>query len=417
MERECEVLVVGGGAAGIAAAVGAARSGASVILLERYGFLGGLATAGMVGTICGLYHRAEDSQACYVCSGFVREWAERLAQSSSSEPVSMSDGLWVLPYDNWSFRRLADEISQTTPGLELILHGTLTSVKVCEKHVVEVNALVWDRNITLRPKCIVDCTGEATVVYLARGGVEESKTQAAGVLFTMAPVEVSLQTIGERVSILRQIVNGVAQGRLDKACRNVSLVPLVDFNKGVCFKLALANNFNDSFRKMTLLELEARKLIDELSCFLISSCPAFKMARLSDVAIQVGIRIGRRVKGQTVLSETDVLECRKFSDGVACGVWPIEERFSDGQFRLTHLPVGGYYEIPLGCLMARDLDNVFTAGRCISGSERALCSARVIGTTLATGWAAGVAAAVQAAGKPVSVAVQRLREEQVPGRV
>ena len=100
---DCDVLVVGGGAAGIAAAVAAARSGSRTVLLESYGFLGGLATAGMVGTVCGIYHRSVAGDVRYVCGGFPREWTERLAEACSSQPVEVLDGLYALPYDPWAF--------------------------------------------------------------------------------------------------------------------------------------------------------------------------------------------------------------------------------------------------------------------------------------------------------------------------
>jgi hypothetical protein len=373
--------------------VAAARTGARVILLERYGFLGGLATAGMVGTVCGLYHRGEDSQARYACGGFAREWAENLARRSSSEPVHTAGGLWVLPYDNWAFKRLADRTIQTTEGLEPILHATLTSVKVQGEHVVEANVLVWDRNLILRPKCIVDCTGEGTVVYLAGGSVTETTSQAAGALFTMAPVDGALQTTGDRVAVLREIADGVAQGKLDPGCKRVSFVESVTDDKQARLKLALVYDSDDPLRKMTALELRARELIDELSIFLTSNCPAFRKARLSHVAVQVGIRIGRTIKGRATLDEADVLECRKFPDGVACGVWPIEEwSYKRERPNLAYLPPGEHYEIPLKCLVSAEFENVFAAGRCIS-------------------------AATEAAGRALSVAVQEARGDQVPGEV
>jgi hypothetical protein len=416
--RECDVLVIGGGAAGIAAAVAASRSGATVVLVERYGFLGGLATAGMVGTICGLYHRSEDSQPRYVCGGFVHEWAEHLAQRSASKPVYTAGGLWVLPYNSWAFQRLADQIIGDLSGLELILHGTLTAVKTQHRQVKEIEILVWDKMTTLRSQCIVDCTGDGTVIYLAGGSITENPSQAAGILFTMSPVDGGLQTTGERVAVLRAIAKRVGQGKLDPACRQVSFVQSAEPDRGVSLKLSFADCSDDPLRKMTALELRGRELVDQLSDFLPFASPAFKKARLSRVATQVGIRIGRTIRGQVVLDETDVLECRKFSDGVACSAWPIEEwNRSDQRPRMSYLPVGQHYEIPLRCLISEEFDNVFAAGRCISATERALCSARVIGTALATGWAAGVAAALRADDQPLSTAIQRIRERQVPGRV
>ena len=100
----CDVLVIGGGAAGVAAATAAGRAGARVVLLERYGFLGGLATAGQVGTVCGLYLRDHShSQAMPVAGGFVGEFASRLQQAAAREPMRLDAGLWVLPFAAGAF--------------------------------------------------------------------------------------------------------------------------------------------------------------------------------------------------------------------------------------------------------------------------------------------------------------------------
>jgi hypothetical protein len=109
--------------------------------------------------------------------------------------------------------------------------------------------------------------------------------------------------------------------------------------------------------------------------------------------------------------ETDVLTCKKSAEGVARGAWPIEDWGQDGRAQLTYPPAADYYEIPMGCHLADGFDNVFVAGRCISASERALASARVIGTALGTGWAAGTAAAFRAARRPLSLAIQQVRKQ------
>ena len=107
----CDVLVVGGGAAGVAAAVAAGRAGAQVVLLERYGFLGGLATAAQVGTICGLYLRdAAHAEAMPVAGGFVKEYAERLERAAGASRIRLHNGLWVLPYPPPAFASVADAL-------------------------------------------------------------------------------------------------------------------------------------------------------------------------------------------------------------------------------------------------------------------------------------------------------------------
>lgn len=393
---KCDVLVVGGGAAGIAASVAAARSDCKVVLLERYGFFGGLATSASVGTVCGLYLRG---RAEHVCGGFAVEWAGELSRRSGSSPVGVADGLHVLPYDVWSFKRTADAFLKMT-GIESILHGTMFSVETGRGRVKEVGALVWNRKVIIRPACVVDCTGEATVLCLAGGRVDESGGQSAAVACLLedpgAPT----------LALMRDIMRAVEEGRISQACGAVSFVPAPE--KGVYMKVNMPCDVS-GWNRLTELEQRSREILDEL----FGVIPG-KGAR---TPVQVGIRSGRRAVGKAVLTAADVLECRKFSDGIACGAWPVEEWGEGLQPSMTYMSEGGYYEIPAGCLISDDLDNVFVAGRCISAEHKAIASARVIGTALSTGWAAGKAAAFQSKNRPLSLAVKEIREDQVRGLI
>lgn len=408
---KCDVLVVGGGPAGIAASIAAARAGSSVVLLEKHGFLGGLATAGMVGTICGLYLRDKHIEAQYVCGGFAREFAERLSIRSGSKPVHVTDGLHVLPYDPWNLQRTADSFVRQAGGINLVFHGTLTSVDVSHGKVAEVKALVWDRMVSFRPSCVVDCTGEATVLYLSGAQVEEDNNpQAAAVVFSMDNIDVSQQG---RLSILRDIRRAVKEGSMSPDCEAVSFVPSEGNENRISLKVNLPQASSE-WNRLTGLELRAHGVIDELDRFLGG---ILKEARLSRIPAQVGVRSGRRGQGKAVVTEEDVLNCRKFPDGVACGAWPMEEWGQDIRPKMTFMPEREYYEIPIGCLIPETLNNVFMGGRCISASAKAIASARVIGTSLSTGWASGKAAAFQSKNRPLSAAVKELREEQVRGDI
>src|SRR5580704_9087714 len=125
----CDVLVIGGGAAGVAAATAAGRAGARVVLLERYGFLGGLATTAQVGTICGLYLRdATGAEAVPVGGGFANEFASCLQTATGTKPLRVDPGLWVLLYSPPAFARVADKIVNESGNVSLILHATVAEV-------------------------------------------------------------------------------------------------------------------------------------------------------------------------------------------------------------------------------------------------------------------------------------------------
>ena len=404
---KCDVLVVGGGPAGIAASIAAERAGCRVVLLEKYGFLGGLASAGMAGTICGLYLRDTSTNVQYVCYGFAREWAEEISMLSGAKPVHVAEGLHVLLYDSWDFQRTADNLVRRAGGIAMALHGTLVSVDAGDGKVREVRALVRDRFVSFRPSCVVDCTGDATVLYMAGASVEEeTEGQAAAVVFSLDTL-MRANDRASRLAVLRDIQRAVREKQLSSACAAVSFIPSDGLNR-FSLKVNLPYDASNDWQMMTGLELRARDVMDELSRFLKTG--------LTRLPVQVGVRSGRRARGRAVLTEEDILNCRKYPDVVACGAWPIEEWGQDIRPVMTYIPEREYYEIPIGCLIPESHDNVFAAGRCISASAKAIASARVIGTSLCTGWAAGRAAAFHVMNRPLSSAVKDLREEQVRGR-
>ena len=289
----------------------------------------------------------------------------------------------------------------------MALHGTMVSVDTEGCKVREVSALIRDRYVSFRPSCVVDCTGDASVLYMAGAAVEEETGgQAAAVVFTLD----TLQRVTDRESrlaLLRDIQRAVRDKQLSSPCGAVSLIPS-DSLKKLSLKVNLPYDSSNDWNMLTELEIRARDVMEELSLFLKTG--------LSRLPVQVGVRSGRRTRGRAVLIEEDILNCRKYPDGVACGAWPIEEWGQDIRPVMTYIPEREYYEIPIGCLIPESHDNVFAAGRCISASAKAIASARVIGTSLCTGWAAGRAAAFHVMNRPLSSAVKDLREEQVRGR-
>jgi len=411
---KCDVLVVGGGAAGIAAAAAARRAGAQVVLLERYGFLGGLATAGAVGTVCGLYLRdTASAKPELVASGFLTEFSERLSRASSSVPKCLEQGLWVLPFQPWSFERVADGVLAEAGNITLVLHATVADVSVEGRRIDRIRALAWNELLTITPRCIVDCSGEATAVFLAGEGAEDDcADQSPALVFTMENFTPSLGDHGT-IEVLRVLHRGVERGQLPAGCERISIVP-TDTSRGrLVFKLSLPTiqPGEPHWRHVTSAELGGRAKVEAIQRYLIANVPAFKGARFAGAATQVGMRAGRRIQGRATLQDDDVLRCRKFTDGIARGCWPMEQWHGKPRPALNFFEERGYYEIPLDCLRPNRLDNVLVAGRCLSAMPGALASARVIGTALATGWAAGSAAACYASEQPMEDSVTIVQQQ------
>lgn len=391
----CDVLVVGGGAAGIAAAVAAGRAGAKTVLLERYGFLGGLATTAQVGTVCGLYLRDTiGAEAVPVIDGFPIEFASRLQSAAGSKPLRVDQGLWILPYLPPDFASVADTVIRETKNVTLMLHATVAEVRAEGSQIHEVRTMAWNEVLRLRPGAVVDCTGEATAAALGGAASENGATdQAPALVFTLENVEPGLAGRG-LIEVRRALRVAVQDGSLPALCERISLIPGSGTHGRFAFKLSLlpANSNIPLWQQVTDWEREGRALLAPLERFLTGHVATFKGARLGSVAPQLGVRSGRRIVGRARLSDEDVLNVKKSSSAVARGAWPMERWTSSPKPEMTYFAERDFYDIPLDCLRTVGLNNVFVAGRCLSATTGAMTSARVIGTALATGWAAGTAA-------------------------
>ena len=409
----CDVLVIGGGAAGVAAATAAGRAGARVVLLERYGFLGGLATTAQVGTICGLYLRdTTGAEATPVGSGFAQEFASRLQRAADAKPVRVMDtGLWVLPYPPPAFARVADAMVSESGNVTLVLHATVAEAQAEGSRLSEIHALAWNEPLLFRPNTVVDCTGEATAAALAGANAENGGAdQAPALVFVLENVDPGLAQRG-LLEVRRELHRAVESGILPALCERLSLVPGTGAHGRLSLKLSLLPASPDRalWQQVTDWEREARTLLEPLRQFLVKNIAACRNARLDSVAPQLGVRSGRRILGRARLLDEDVLATRKFPSGIARGCWPMERWTNSPRPEMTYFKEGDYYEIPLACLLPVELDNVWVAGRCLSATTGAMTSARVIGTALATGWAAGTAAAFQTAGRSLNDTVTAIR--------
>jgi hypothetical protein len=294
-----------------------------------------------------------------------------------------------------------------------MLHTTVAEAQAEGPRLVEVRALAWNEPVSLRPRAVVDCSGEATAAALAGAGVEDgARDQTPSLVFVMENVDPSLADRG-LLEVRRELRQAVEQGSLPALCERLSLVPGTgaDGHLALKFTLAAASSDLPLWQQVTAWERHARALVDELQRFLIANTACCRRARFASVAPQLGIRSGRRIRGRATLADRDVLDARKSPQGIARGCWPMERWGIAPRPEMTFFNERDYYEIPLDCLRPVELDNVLVAGRCFSASAGAMSSARVIGTALATGWAAGAATASLTLGRPTEEAVETIRKQ------
>lgn len=392
-EIKTDVVVIGAGAAGVAAAVAAAREGRKVVLLEKNSFPGGRATASAVGTVCGLYLRSFKQEATIVAEGFMKEFAEKLQQRSATKPQAGTNGLYYLPYNPFDFKTVCDELL-TDAGVQLYYHATVFNVETDDEKVTAVEAFVYDRKLKFIADTFIDCSGEASLCFLAGDAtVEENQYQASAQVFTVENIETNApETLG--MYIARELKRAVNEDKLAHELLLVSVVPDSFRNKSAMLKIGIPLSIDNKNNKATEVELLARKSVNTVFDYLKNNTEAFSNAHISFIATEAGLRTGRRPMGKYTLTETDVLDCRKFDDSIANGAWPVEFWGNDNKVKMDYFAEDDFYQIPKGCLQSARFTNLYFAGKNISATEKAIASARVIGTCLQTGWAAGKLAAV-----------------------
>ncbi len=395
--RRYDVVVAGGGTAGIAAAVAAARAGAHTLLVERYGFLGGMATAGMVGTVCGLYLTRADGPPERLNDGLVGEIADRIAAAPGTEPPLRRGRAWVLPYVPHELALVADAITSAEPELDVLLHGWVLDIGTRDRVVESLRIATWEGSVEVETRALVDASGDA-IAAAAAGAATESPPpdarQLCSLVFTLQGAAEGVLDGGAGLAILRKVAAAETAGSLPLGSSNVSWRHTARPGE-IVVKVALGLlDVTAHGSWLTAAEREGRRRAAAIATFLQREVAGFAHAFVSHVAPQVGVRESRRIVGRYRLTREDVLAGRRFPDAVARAAWPIElwrEGASGAHYE--YLADGAWYDVPLGCLEADGMRGLVAAGRCISGSSEALGSARVIGTCLATGEAAGRAAA------------------------
>ena len=407
-----DVVVLGGGPCGVAAALAARRLGASVLLVERYGFLGGTATSGLYGSLCGFY--TSGSEQVQVVKGIAWEMVELLSSQDALMGPVRSGSMAVLLYDPPTLRLVLDEML-LKGGVELLLHSTVVGVKREGGRITSVRICTKSGPMELEGKVYVDATGDADVCQLAKVPVEkEEPLQAGSMMFRVSNVRME-EVIPLLLSgkLREKVREALASGEYDLPREDGNLIPLPREGNFVVGFSRVAVDGTDVF-SLTRAELEGRRQVKECLRFLRERIPGFENAYLSEIAFHVGVRETRRVRGRHVLTEEEVLSGARFPDAIARCAWPIERHLPHLKTtELRTLEGDHWYEIPYRCCLPQELENLLVGGRCISTTSVAQASTRVIAPSMATGQACGTAAALCALqGLPApKLPAEELREE------
>jgi hypothetical protein len=405
VEISTDVLVAGGGAAGVAAAVTVARQGLQVTLVERYGFCGGGAVAGMSGTVCGLYQASNDATADprQVVFGFADEFVRLLESRNGLTPPMRYGKTFTRVHDPLVWRDAADHLLRSA-GVRVLFHTLIIDVLLEGDHVT--GAIAWSKQGRLRisAKLVIDATGDADVVAMAGFPSfvgDEGRVQNPTMIFRMLGVdtarfgreygddtimpahitELLKESNGKGYVLPRAKIWLFTTTRPGELLCNCTRIIGPD---GRELNTLLAADFTDA-------EIEGRLQIREYARFFREHLAGCESSFINDSGVQVGVRQTRQAQGLQTLMNDDVLQARKFDDGIARSPWPIE--LHTGSRPRVEWIVDDFYEVPYKCFVPQRGEGLLVAGRCLSAQHEAVASARVTAQCFSYGHAIGLAAA------------------------
>ncbi len=417
-----EVLVVGGGPSGLGAALGAAQSGADVVLVERYGFLGGNATAALVMPLMSFHNElkqaAPDSeprllptdhgQGEPVVAGALWKLLARLTERRGAVPPSPETG-YTVPFDPEQFKLAALDLLDEA-GVRMLFHAFASGTVPVERG----HRVVFETKsgpVAIDADVVIDCTGDGDVAAAAGAKFEVGResdglVQPMTLMFRM--VEFAAPGFADYVrdhpdqwrgvhGLWDLVREATAAGELELPREDV-LFFATPHEREVSVNSTRVGALGIDVWELTRAEWTARRQLDQVAEFLRRRVPGFAESYVAQSGVQVGVRETRRVLGEYQLTGEDILAARTFDDGIARGAYPVDIHNPAGTGTvLKRVPRGQAYDIPLRCLLPMGVDDLLVAGRCISGTHEAHSSYRVMPIAMATGHAAGVCAALATA--------------------
>lgn len=399
VEREAEVMVVGGGPGGIGAAVMAARAGARTLLVERYGFLGGMASAGEVHPFMPNHARGESlDRPVYV------EWCRKIhdyyAPGARGEPADGApEADRQARFVSKDAAMLAAEDLCIEAGVELLYHHTLADV-VLDGGRIDAAVLLSKSGYTAaRGRMYVDCTGDGDLAALAGCGFDQGgpsgHSQPMTLCFKLSHVDRA--RMPDRKEIGRLYDEAKARGEIDCSREDVLYFSWLERDVVHFNTTRVIHKSGTDGAELSAAEIIGRRQLRQFLAFFRRRVAGFEAARIHSIAHHIGVRETRRVHGLAALTRQDFVGASKFPDAVARVRYGVDIHNPDGTGteRLA-LPENEWYEIPYGCVVARDADNLLVGGRCISVDHAVHSSMRVMPPACSVGQAAGLAGALAA---------------------
>lgn len=417
-----DVLVIGGGPAGLCAAIASARQGVKTTLIERGGFCGGMATAGLVAPFMTCYDSGGDTM---LIRGIFEEIVNRLVEmggaihpsqvpaSSAFTSYITAGHIHVTPFKAEALKLLADRMLKES-GVNVLYHTAFIDAQVEDDCVKRVIVAKKEGLVAIEPKVVIDCSGDgdcavaAGVPYTVGNG--NGRIQPATMFFRIGNVDsakvdadieankdnfyrkdgVNYRSMHWWVSKARE----AGDWKLNRV--SIGLFRGVEEDEWSINTSRIMNIDGANSQSLTDGEIIGREQVDEIFAFLKKYVPGCENAKLLQSGNVLGIRETRHIHGVKTMTIDDVLECKVPDDSImiAANSVDVHGRFGPTSNEYITIPEGKYYGIPYGCLVAENRSNLLVAGRCVSADSEAAGAIRVMPPCMGMGEAAGTAAAL-----------------------
>lgn len=435
-----DVIVVGGGPAGVCAAISAAREGVKTLIVEQNGFCGGMATAGMVGPFMTCYDAGGETM---IIKGLFEEIVERLVEKGFAiHPRDVMGGTaftsWikighdhVTPFESEGLKLVLDEML-CEAGVDILYHTTFLEPILENKKIKGIKVASKSGIQEIEAKVVIDCTGDGDVAYRCKvpfemGNEELGLIQPATMFYHISNVDsdaleadiqaninnfyrkdgVNYRSLHWRVTEARE--NG--DWSLDRVSIGIFRMPKKDewcVNTSRIMGVDSTNN-----ESLTKAEIIGRQQADEITRFFRKYVPGCEDARVKATASYIGIRESRHIKGEYRLTADDLLNAKVPEDSIFIAANSVDVHGRFGPKSNEYVPINGkYYGVPYRSLVPVEIDGLLIAGRCLSADSTAAGAVRVMPPCMAMGQAAGTAAAlsVKKAVNVRNIDVKELRE-------
>jgi len=373
-QLNCDVLIVGAGISGVAAAIAASRGQAKTILVEKNSFPGGIARDCRHGYICGLYPEN---------TGIARQIILQLKQLNPKNRFMLLGKLLVFSFQPENLELILRKLTQKEKNLKVLYNTKVTQVKRKGSSIISLKTISKLGNFNLKSRIVIDATGNGSIIKLSKARsmlAPLASRQLAGFTFIVRGLTDRSNLLAIKVPYSLSLA--VKQKKLPAYFKFTNFAYGQTKNSGL-IKLNLPPK--DVFRGGQV----TKKYATLIHAYLRKTLPEFKNSHIQWISSAIHEREGRRLYGEHILTEQEVLSARKFPDTVTKGYWPIEFWHQKLGRKIKYLEANKFYEIPKTCLKSKNITNLFATGKCISATPEALASSRVMGTCIYLGEAAG----------------------------